>query len=509
MRARSILRDTFEVRIEAVEALLAVQDARAQGAPRLRAAAEAMERISCEYEYTPSGGDYAAFGELLRGVALLVEWRAAVLTAEPDADRFLHAAKERHRLWREEQARNTKAGWAINAMRAAVETLPDLDAVSDVATIIRSVTATPLPIGVFEAEHRPRIPGGLRRRDEEPPKPQPPEDLAVAFVKFTLDGQPAAETHFLTPDQVHDLNIEVRVNRWPLGAETLELRPISIEAAGTFELPTFNVSKPSGEAPYVMRAQGRAVIKVAQSLHARPFEFKYTAQFTPQATEQPVAVVGQRTLRIEGVDLQRDSFTGYGNLDRKVVELRDQLRAHRWMTPEDLADVLAVLKALANFAGRAVQGNVVTEVWPEARFQREIREDLRRRPNIGARLEEHPNVAGGEVDLSFGGVRIELKSVHDRRYLLADCEAFVDQTVSYAVASGKRVGVLCVLDCSPKDSPPFPTDEGLGVLQRATAGPPVCIVTVLIQGNLARPSQHSRAARGRKKPAPSGRPTPL
>jgi hypothetical protein len=316
-----------------------------------------------------------------------------------------------------------------------------------------------------------------------------------------LDGQPAAETHFLEPYQVHDLSIEVRVNRWPSDAESLELRPVSIEAAETYELPVFSLTRPAGEPPFVMRAEGRAVIKVAQSLHARPFEFKYTAQFTPRSTEQPVAVVGQRTLRIEGLDFGRVSLTGYRNLDTKIVSLRDQLRGQRMVTPEELGDILLLLGALANYAGRALQDNLVPEIWDEQRFQRELRDDLRRRADIGGRLEEHPHAGGGETDLSLGGVRLELKSVRDRTYRLADCEAFVDQTVSYAVATGKRVALLCVLDCSPKHTPPFPADEGLGIFQRGTSGPPVCVVTVLVQGNLARPSEHSRrSGTGKAKP---------
>ena len=75
---------------------------------------------------------------------------------------------------------------------------------------------------------------------------------------------------------------------------------------------------------------------------------------------------------------------------------------------------------------------------------------------------------------------------------MQDCERFVDQTLSYVVATGKRLGILCVLDCSPKQQAPFPAEEGIGVLLRQTNDQTVCIVAVLIQGNLARPSALSR-----------------
>jgi hypothetical protein len=76
-----------------------------------------------------------------------------------------------------------------------------------------------------------------------------------------------------------------------------------------------------------------------------------------------------------------------------------------------------------------------------------------------------------------------------RRLELADCQAFVEQAAAYAVGSSKRLGALCVLDASPKGQAPFSAEDGIGVLQ-AKSGLP--IVTVLIQGGLARPSALSR-----------------
>jgi hypothetical protein len=46
----------------------------------------------------------------------------------------------------------------------------------------------------------------------------------------------------------------------------------------------------------------------------------------------------------------------------------------------------------------------------EPAFQKEIRQYLRSRPEIGGELDEHPHAAGGITDLSFRGIRLELKS---------------------------------------------------------------------------------------------------
>jgi hypothetical protein len=130
-------------------------------------------------------------------------------------------------------------------------------------------------------------------------------------------------------------------------------------------------------------------------------------------------------------------------------------------------------------------------VWLEDRFQDYVRRDLRRAPRIGSDLDEHPRAAGGITDLSLRGIVIELKAVKDRIGSIEDCKAYVEQTSSYAVAKGKRVAVLCVLDCSAKDSAPWPAAEGLGVL-RSTAPADVAVVTVVMQGNITRPSKLSR-----------------
>jgi TusA-related sulfurtransferase len=68
----------------------------------------------------------------------------------------------------------------------------------------------------------------------------------------------------------------------------------------------------------------------------------------------------------------------------------------------------------------------------------------------------------------------------------------VGQTASYAVGTGMRLAVLCVLDCSKKKQPAFPAEDGIEILANEQNGTSVYVVTVLIQGNLARPSSFSR-----------------
>jgi hypothetical protein len=42
-----------------------------------------------------------------------------------------------------------------------------------------------------------------------------PISLTVAFLKFQIDSVNVQYIHQLTPGEVHDLELEVRVSRWP------------------------------------------------------------------------------------------------------------------------------------------------------------------------------------------------------------------------------------------------------------------------------------------------------
>jgi hypothetical protein len=315
----------------------------------------------------------------------------------------------------------------------------------------------------------------------------------VAFVKFSIDGKPLNEVHYVSPGETHDIDVEVRVSRWPKDATHLALEPVTVEPSGTYQLPKFMLDAPLAEAgPFRLASQGRMVLTVPNYIHARPFEFKYTGRFVPSGTEQPVEVVGQRTLLLEGADIARNPLTGYLGIDKKLIDIRNMLRVAPHVDQRELSDALAVAFALGNYAGQTIQDNLFNSTIDEAEFHRRIRGFLRSHPTIGAELEEHPHAAGGITDISFRGIRIELKSEPDQRVTLVDCGRFVGQAASYTVGSGKHIGILCVLDCSKKDQPPFPAEDGIGILPPQHAdGSPIYVLTFVLQGNLAKPSSFS------------------
>jgi hypothetical protein len=267
---------------------------------------------------------------------------------------------------------------------------------------------------------------------------------------------------------------------------------VSIEPAGTCMLPKFSIPAPMGEGPFRLTQKGRAVLIVPQHFGARPFQFKYVARFVPATSEQPVDTAGQRTLLLEGVDSTRHPRTGYGNLDRKLIAIRDHLRATFGIGQEEVADALTVATPLANLAGQARQDNRFKAAMSESEFQKKVRQLLRSRSEIGAELDEHPHAAGGITDLPFRGIRLELKVEDTQNMTLTDCDRFLGQTASYVAANGKRLGVLCVLDCSTKKRPAFLAGDGIGVLVHKQSETPISVIAILIQGNLPPPSSFSR-----------------
>jgi hypothetical protein len=482
MHSREILSQAYPCRIKAVEALIEAMQPRSHNAERLRQIAGELDQVSTFDGRASSVLVYSAFAELLRTLAMLVQWRAAILAAEADADRFLKAALARHRPWEAEYGVSA----STNQLRQAAGAITQIHEVQEIAQLCGVIARTPLPV-VFAVRERPRIPAGP---DDAPEERAEPPELAVAFLSFLIDQRPANEIDFLTPGVVHDLELHVRVSRWPQAAQSLRLQPVTIELASTYELPVFEFVRPAGEPPFYLKRRDRAILKMAQSLSAHPFEFKYAAAFKPDQAEQPIAVVGHRTLRLEGIDFKQHLLTGFPGIDRKVLEIRNLLRAQSPpVGTDELEHAITVLAVLGNLAGRTLRDALFKAVGSEAQFQAEIRDDLRRAPRIGTELEEHPHVGGGIADLSFHGIRIELKFEPAESVTLESCERFMAQTAAYVIATGKRIGILCVLDNSPKASHGMPAEEYIGILSRPTKEGAVHIVTVILQGNFPVPSR--------------------
>ena len=483
MSKNAILDHVFPIRSKAVLALQAAGSR--EDAAAFETLAQDAKGVAVAFGDAPAAKHWIALSTALEIVRFLVEWQEALLTAGIDADRFLRTARLRL-----SQLRETPDPDLFVAR--LIEVLSVIDGafnMSMIGHLRQQIAGIPLPIGIFSDPPFER-PDWAREQKQKPKDEKP--DLTVAFVEFKINGTTAERVQTLRPRETHDLDIAVRVSRWPETASSLVLSPVSLEPRASYDLPSFRFLRPSGEPPHFFQQHGRMILHAPQNLKARPFEFMYSAEFQPTSSERPVSIAGQRTLRLDGSEPSRQPITGSPGIDRKLVAIRDSLRLEPLIPESDLEDLLTVLVPLANLVGQAVQDNLFPKVISEAEFQRQVREWLRREATIGAGLEEQAHSTGGRTDLSFRGVRIELKSETAKRLLPDDCKHYASQPASYAVGTNRRVAVLSVLDCSPKKEVPFPIEDGLCVYPIDTGTTPVYIVCCLIQGNLAKPSSHSR-----------------
>lgn len=477
-----VLAQTYPIRIEAVEALGWTDDP-ASG-QRLRKCAASLIEVADIYDLAPAAADWRLYATAIEIAALLTDWEQASYTAETDADRYLRAARLRYRALTK-GAGETPFAKALTECLAPIEETLEPDAVG---ALRRAIAMQPLPPAALSKPDR------YRHLRAERPEPEPrPEDVAVAFLEFTIDGKPAESLHSLSAGQVHDLDLMIRVSRWPNGAERLFIAPISVEPVSMWDFPTFSFLKPAGDPPYTFERQGRMVVRASQGFSARPLEFRYAAQFDPPTDwDERVVVAGQRTLRLTGTDTSRRDATGYGEIDAKIIEIREQLRIEPLVSERDMIDLLAILAPLGNLLGQAVQDKRYPKPIDEATFQKDVQGFLRANTTIGQELEVQSEVAGGRVDLSFRGIRIELKAEQKKKMLPDDCRAYAKQAASYAVGSGRRIAILAVLDSSPKSSMPFPTADGMLIIPVESGTSPIYVVACLVQGGFARPSDLSR-----------------
>lgn len=475
----AILEAVFPSRVKAVRALLAPAGPNAANA--LAEAAEDVRGALARIHDDESQADWQALSESVSIAAKLRLWYQAVRSGEAEADRFLRAARLQLSEW------ETAAAGYGHELRSRLSVINDDFAATDVGGLLEGLARVRFPVAIFTTE-APTAPPW--EPDTVDPRSKP--ELAVAFLEFRINGEEATATHRLAADQMHDLELKLRVSRWPEEAERLVLKPISIEPEEIWSLPEFDIARPKGEAPFMLEVYGRLSIRMRIALGARPLEFLYSAEFQPFSAEQPVAVAGQRSLRLDSSEATGHWDTGYPSLDAKLIELRNRLRDEPRISEREIGTALRLFKPLANLVGQAVQDNLFPEPLDEAAFEKHVAQHLRRHPEIGVELEVQAQTGGGRTDLSFRQMRIELKVKNDAPLATKELEKYSLQAAAYAVGSDKTIAILCVLDGSKKVAPPIPMAEAISVIPVQPGEQPVYVITFILQGNLAKPSALSR-----------------
>lgn len=128
----------------------------------------------------------------------------------------------------------------------------------------------------------------------------------------------------------------------------------------------------------------------------------------------------------------------------------------------------------------------------ESIYQKEATKMLRNRSDIGEGLQGHPAAAGGITDLTFRGIPLELKVENKKALFPKDFKKYFNQTAAYAIGLGKRLGVLSVLEASPKNEPIGIVEDDIEVFMHSSGQSQVIIVVAIIRGGFPKPSTYSR-----------------
>lgn len=482
-----IFHQALSSRVEVAAALAGALKSSPHDFERLKEACLELEATISAFGQGDVEDQYRAYHTAIAIFVLLAEWKHAIRNAEPDAQRFLNSAKLKA------SEVDKSLSFAVDErLNVLLEQVKGLNSVDELTTIQDQLKRWTLPLLLF-ANLRTEGLGGLRvpvssRSSEEPEK----LETTVAFLKFDIDGEPAKNWNYLKPGVSYDLTIEVRVSNWPKGANILSLTPITIDIRERNWLPSFRFEKPEGDGPFILTGTGRAVLEVAHSFGSRPYEFLYAVELDDTSNCRDVAIVGHRRLLLEGSDIASNPLTGFTNVDKHLLSVRDKLRTFPGLHPDDVANTMIILGGLGSIAAQALKVGSFGASMLEREFQAKVSEMLRNRSDIGEHLQGHSEAAGGITDLTFQNIPIELKVENSRVLFPKDFSKFFDQTAAYAIGLGKRIGVLSVLEASPKSAPVGIVEDDIQVFNHQTGQSPIVIIVVVVRGGFPKPSSYSR-----------------
>lgn len=453
----------------------------------LKEACIELEATISETDQGDAEDQYRAYHTAIAIFVLLAEWKHAIRNAEPDAQRFLNSAK-----LKASEVDKSLSFAADERLGTFLNQVEGLNSINELTVVQGQLKQWNLPLLLF-ANLWGQDFGGLRvpvskGNSEEPEK----LETTVAFLKFDIDGESAKHWNYLKPGTSYDLTIEVRVSNWPKGASALSLIPVTLDIRERDWLPSFRFVKPEGEGPFTLTGTGRAVLEIANSFGSRPYEFLYAAEFDDTSKYQDVAIVGHRRLLLEGSDVDSNPLTGFSNVDRHLLSVRNKLITFPGLHSEDVANTMIVLVGLGSIAAQALREGFFEAGTSESVFQKEATKMLRNRSDIGKHLQGHSEAAGGITDLAFRDIPIELKVEKAKVLYPKDFSKFFDQIAAYAIGLGKRIGVLSVLEASSKSAPVGVIEDDIEVFFHQVGQSSIAIVVVVVRGGFPKPSSYSR-----------------
>jgi hypothetical protein len=442
--------------------------------------AAALNAMSSDIADAEIRQEYFNLTRIIDAFAFLIRWREATRTASEDGEPYRRAAIEAAKDVAKAESHFNAAG-----LTDRIRSIRDLD---EIPALFREALAIAIPVPFSKTVRRPLTPPIDRYPASNATKHS---DVTIAFARFELENKPVSEAQVIAPNRLHDLYLEVTVSDWPATAERLVIDVLSKEPHSTYDLPTFEFSRPPGDAPFRLTGKDRLVLHVAHSLLAAPLEFTYRAYFEPESKDLQVSVEGQRRLQVYAYDPKAEPLTGHEGIDRKLFDIRGTVRR---ISGSD-AETESFMRLMVSLGSIAWRNLFPGGKWSEKSFQSELADKLRADTRVASELEEHPHAAGGVTDLSFRRIRVELKVAGKQAVAVLNAQAYANQISQYVAGSDRRTGVICILDSSPKQTAPGIVENDVDLLlvqPPGGSGVPIALGVVIIRANLRAPSTFSR-----------------
>jgi len=454
-------------RAQAVEVLTSIAaGGDSAGVPLLVAAVEAA---------VPAGPDRDAYLLALQAIQTAMEWAPAVRAADANPLRFRDAARA---MASDARGKVKHLRPDLDAALTALETLADPAGVRAAAGLMARVSLPFVATNVMTRSGRWARP--------EPPPPQAP----VVIVRLSVHGTSLSSFDVVRRDALLDLEAVVKVDRWPETAESLRLSFEADVSGAVFECGEILIKRDADA--------GRTRLVLRADVHpSSPIEVAVAASFVDAAGGlTPARFLGDRTMRL-ATATAGGLPAGAEVANERIIEMLAELEQVLPDLPADHRRDLTLLLGGSNtFAKRVQDGDVfdaAEKVDEKKVLQPRLKLVLSGHPEIGLRLQEATEQAGGETDLVLGQVVDELKVERDDAVTLDNAVRHLSQPTHYASVGHSQVSVLTILDLSSKVAPPGVPANYMGWLRPRLHGLedpeyPSMVAVVIIPGAFPRPS---------------------
>jgi hypothetical protein len=369
----------------------------------------------------------------------------------------------------------------------------------DTQRLIAFLRRWPLPATYWKraAEQFPMVHTSSTENGEEA-APSP-----LVRVIASLDDAPWVSPQLLRPQLLYSLKFTIRGIGWRAGTERLRLDLVSTCPSTEYSISDFALPKPScvKDSEYDGELTGQMSFRSAQSVLSGELSFVVRCAFELSDggyAEVPVIGHNQLDFRVVSPD-GTGMMSGYRRLDQHLVALVNRLLESNPEVRGELTELVPVFDALTCLLGVYAQGAVFkkTRTLKEGEFQSAVIRDMRLR--LGEEVQEHPSQAGGNTDVRYRGVVIELKVERnngDRKHI---AQKYAPQSIQYESVEARQVSVVMVLDLTAKDDPPGDIRNDVLLVDVPTHGGsdstkphPSKAFIFVVNGNIRDPSDYSK-----------------